>query len=253
MAAVAMLALTGHAAMAFPPSAADRRDIAARLLESSVALRGAKPDAARARRACNDARAIARRSDANDLWSAQIEDCLATVDDVQDNAVGACDHYAEAAEKYAKVRNDPDIRSVDADIERTRKARVRLACPGTVAAPPAATLAGGPPAAKDLNAIVARTTGAHVQLFAKDAKGARSTCEEARRHAARFAPTGYAAGIVEECFADVASFENDKPLACTRYGTAATHYAAARPGEPGATQAARQVERVKAIRAKLGC
>src|ERR1700754_2120747 len=122
-AAMAVLLLLAQAAAAFPPSSEDRRRFVGKILDSGKELTAsAKPDPARARQLCNEARDIARRSDPNDYWTALIADCLGAVDDFEKNKTAACDHYATAADKYGKVRNDPKARSVEADVKRIQDA-----------------------------------------------------------------------------------------------------------------------------------
>jgi hypothetical protein len=246
---VAACILTIHRADAFPASQQDGRDFAAKLRQARLARPGT--DATKANAACKDAQSLARRFDANDFWLAQVEECFAAVAEIERDKVAACDRYAAAAEKYAKVRNDAKIRSVEPDIERTAKAHARLSCPNAIAMLPAN--AAGPLTAKGLNEIVARVTAARIQLIQNGSVAARATCDEARHYAARFAAYAYAAGVVEECFADIDAFEKNKGMACTHYQTAATLYARTGPNEQGVSQAGKQVARIGRIRAKLGC
>jgi hypothetical protein len=251
-AAVAVLLLADTAA-AFPPSADDRRKFIAKILDSGKELTAsAKPDAARARQLCNDARDIARRSDPNDYWIALIEDCLGAVDDFEKNKTAACDRYAAAADKYAKVRNDPKARSVEADIKRIQDARLRLGCAAVAAVAPPPKI-GGPLSLQDLGEVMNRTATAHAMVLRKDAKNARNLCDEAKRHADRFDPSAFASGAIEECLAEVDLLEKNQPVACTRFGLASTHYATAKPNDPGGRQAPGNVQRLNKLRKKLGC
>lgn len=251
-AAMALLLLAGTAA-AFPPSADDRRKFITKILDSGKELTArATPEPAKARQLCNEARDIARRSDPNDYWIALIEDCLGAVDDFEKNKTAACDHYGAAADKYAKVRNDPKARSVEADIKRIQDARVRLGC-AAVAAPPPPTKIGGPLSLQDLGEVMNRTANAHAMVLRKNVKDARGLCDEAKRYADRYDPSAFASGAIEECFAEVDLLEKNQPVACTRFGLAATHYATARPNDPGGRQAPSNVHRLNQLRKKLKC
>ncbi|MBI3436365.1 MAG: hypothetical protein HY056_15040 [Proteobacteria bacterium] len=248
-----ILLLAPHVAMAFPPSAEDRRRFAGRILDATRELTAsARPDAAKARRHCAEARDIARRFDANDYWFALVEDCLAAVSDFEKDKVAACNHYAAAAERYVGARSDSRARSVDADLERIRTALTRLGCAIATATPPPLRILG-PLSPADLKEVVARVAAAHASLLGKDPKAAREVCNEARDFAARFTHNEYAAGVVEECFADVEIFEQDKGVACTRYGLAMTHYASVRAGDTGAEAASSQLRRLKRVRRKHAC
>jgi len=238
--------LTIHRAAAFPASQQDGREFAAKLRQATAAL----ADAGKATTACRDAQSFARRFDANDVWLAQVEECFAAVAEIERDKAAACDHYAAAAEKYAKARNDGKIRSVESDIERTTKAHARLSCPRAIAI--VTVKAASPLTAQDLNEITARVTAARMQLV-ENGPAARATCEEAKRYAERFVANAYAAGVVEECFADVAASEKNKDTACARYQTAATLYAGTGASEQGFTQSGKQVARMRLIRARLGC
>jgi len=252
-AAIAVLMLLVQSAAAFPPSSEDRRRFVTKILDAGKELTAsARPDPAKARQLCNEARDIARRSDPNDYWIALIEDCLGSVDDFEKNKSAACDHYGTAADKYAKVRNDPKARSVEADVTRIHDARVRLGCSAVaVVAPPPKI--GGPLSPQDLGEVIARTASAHAMVLRKQAKAARDLCHEAQQYAGRYDPNAFASGAVEECLAEVELLEKNQPVACTRYGLASTHYATAKPNDPGGRQAPAHVHRLTKLRKKLGC
>ncbi len=249
------LGLLVQSAAAFPPSAEDRRRFTATILQATKELTlSARPDLAKARRNCGDARDMMRRFDANDYWIALVEDCFAAISEIEQDRPAACGHYRLAAEKYAKVRSDPKARSVEADLARVEKAQTRLGCITPVVAKPIEEGSAGPLTEASLQEIIARTTGAQRQLtVAKNPDAARDVCEEARLLARRFSANGYASGLVEECFGDVETFEKNPGVACTRYGLALTHFAAAKRGEIGYAAAAAEARKVRRVRGRLKC
>jgi len=249
-----VLVLAVQTAAALSPPAEERRKFTAKILESTKELTtSARPDTAKARKSCIEANDIARRYDPNDYWAALVEDCLAAVNDFTKNNLAACEHYEAATGYYAKVRENPRARNVEADIERILAAKTKLGCQVS-AILQILPKASEPLSPKDLSNIVTRVANARALLKPrKDAAGARAACEEARLNAERFAPNEFAAGVVEECFAEVELFEKNQPLACTRYTLAETHYNSAKPDETGAKQAANDARRLNQIRAKLHC
>jgi hypothetical protein len=131
--AAGLFALLTAAAVAAPPSDDDVTKVMSQLIAASIDI-GMQKDADAARKACTDAEAITKKFDPDPYWTAQTENCFATVDDFQQNVANACQHYRVAAESYDKVRSNPKASyrragSTETELKSIGEAYARLNVP----------------------------------------------------------------------------------------------------------------------------